>query len=107
MTEDEKWVELHRLMREEGYHTLLRVGDEEYVALHRLMFHWTIRRGTIERVFEYDDAWCYTADFDSALSHLLDWKSLEFSGEPQGWVRHPRTGRRRPNGDASREYVNW
>lgn len=26
-------------------------------------------------------------------------------GEPQGWFRHPVSGRRRPNGDASKEYV--
>jgi hypothetical protein len=26
--------------------------------------------------------------------------------EPQGWIRHPSTGRRRPGGDASREYVS-
>jgi hypothetical protein len=27
------------------------------------------------------------------------------AGEPAGWMRHPATGRRRPDGDAGREYV--
>ena len=26
------------------------------------------------------------------------------TGEPAGWDRHPQSGRRRPNGDASQEY---
>jgi hypothetical protein len=25
--------------------------------------------------------------------------------DPDGWIRHPQTGRRRPDGDASKEYV--
>jgi hypothetical protein len=25
--------------------------------------------------------------------------------EPEGWFRNPQTGRRRPDGDAAREYV--
>lgn len=27
--------------------------------------------------------------------------------EPQGWYRNRKTGRRRPGGDAEREYVNF
>jgi len=26
--------------------------------------------------------------------------------EPQGWMRHPFSGRWRPGGDASKEYIN-
>jgi hypothetical protein len=26
-------------------------------------------------------------------------------GEPEGWMRHPQSGRRRPGGDASQEYL--
>ena len=26
---------------------------------------------------------------------------------PDGWFRSPTTGRRRPNGDESREYISW
>jgi len=33
---------------------------------------------------------------------------IEYDGtsEPQGWFRHPNSGRRRPGGDPSQEYVN-
>jgi len=27
-------------------------------------------------------------------------------GEPEGWVRHIETGRRRPDGEEDREYIN-
>ncbi len=33
---------------------------------------------------------------------MVEW---EGEGEPTGWFRHPRTGRRRPDGDPEREYV--
>lgn len=52
----------------------------------------------------YEDCYCYD-------SLALAQKSMnEFdpqSGvEPQGWKRHPFSGRRRTNGDASTEYIN-
>ena len=34
---------------------------------------------------------------------LIKWSG---DGEPDGWMRNPLTGRRRPGGDASKEYVN-
>jgi hypothetical protein len=33
---------------------------------------------------------------------LREWDG---NGEPDGWMRHPDSGRRRPDGDAAREYV--
>lgn len=38
-----------------------------------------------------------------AVAALIEWDG---TGEPEGWIRHPMTGRRRPGGDASKEYVN-
>lgn len=107
MTEEEKLLELDRLRLEEGYTLVLRINEYEYAALYRLLYHWTIRRGTIEYVHGFDDGWCYTADGNAALNYLLEWQSRNFEGEPAGWQRHPRTGRRRVDGDASKEYVNW
>lgn len=49
----------------------------------------------------YEDRWCYV--HDRAFRALQAWNG---EGEPQGWHRHPRTGRRRPDGDAKREYIN-
>lgn len=35
------------------------------------------------------------------MSALEEWDG---TGEPEGWMCHPRTGRRRPNGDPNQEY---
>lgn len=51
----------------------------------------------------YDDGWCYTTEYQ-AVTALNNWDG---QGEPTGWHRHPPSGRRRPNGDAAQEYVNW
>lgn len=51
----------------------------------------------------YGDRWCF-ATYALARAALDAWDGLDET-EPQGWHRHPDTGRRRPDGDASREYV--
>jgi hypothetical protein len=48
-----------------------------------------------------EDGWCYESLVD-AVKELLRWDG---TGEPQGWMRHPATGRRRPTGDPLQEYV--
>lgn len=48
------------------------------------------------------DAWCYDS-VPAAIAAVEEWDG---EGEPQGWFRHPDSGRRRPDGDAEREYVN-
>lgn len=50
----------------------------------------------------YDDRWCYHSH-DAATAALEKWDG---TGEPDGWHRHPLTGRRRPNGDPLQEYIN-
>ena len=57
----------------------------------------------------YYNAWCYQSDKNgSGLSKALI-GGTEWNGEgedpPGGWVRNPLSGRRRPGGDASKEYV--
>jgi hypothetical protein len=37
----------------------------------------------------------------------VEWTADGAEGEPAGWHRNPPTGRRRPEGDAAREYVNY
>ncbi len=51
-----------------------------------------------------DDTWCYE-HFQDALAALVMWDPME-DREPDGWHRHPRTGRRRPGGDATQEYIS-
>ncbi|WP_429565708.1 hypothetical protein [Paraburkholderia sp. MM6662-R1] len=52
----------------------------------------------------HGDRWCYQT-FDDARAALDAWSGEEGT-EPTGWTRHPDTGRRRPDGDAGREYFN-
>jgi hypothetical protein len=53
----------------------------------------------------YDDRWCFDT-FGLALHALAEWQARGFEGEPIGWHRHPDSGRRRPEGDPAKEYVN-
>lgn len=43
----------------------------------------------------------YFEDADAAFTALARWDG---TGEPAGWWRHPATQRRRPGGDATKEY---
>lgn len=53
----------------------------------------------------FDDVWCYQAkQDDAAWAAALGWDG---EGEPEGWYRHPETGRRRPDGTAASEFVRW
>lgn len=49
----------------------------------------------------FDDVWCYES-VPAAIDALEVWDG---EGEPAGWMRHPRSGRRRPEGDPAQEYV--
>ena len=52
----------------------------------------------------YDSDWCYK-DCASVVIAFAEWNPLE-TAEPEGWVRHPRSGRRRfPDGDPATEEV--
>lgn len=39
---------------------------------------------------------------DAAVVALNNWDG---EGEPEGWIRHVETGRRRPNGNKEEEYI--
>jgi hypothetical protein len=53
----------------------------------------------------YRDVWCYQAEqTQAAWCAALGWDG---EGEPEGWYRHPTTGRRRPGGDAAQEHRYW
>lgn len=48
------------------------------------------------------NGWCYET-IPEAMAALEKWTDPD--QEPEGWMRNPQTGRRRPGGDASKEYV--
>ena len=38
------------------------------------------------------------------MQALANWDGV---GDPEGWYRHRKTGRRRPNGDQTKEYIEF
>lgn len=79
------------------------IGEDEYVAIKPLMFHWTMIRGSLLDVNTYDDRWCY-ANREKAEVALRDFPTDPAPDyEPNGWHRHPSTGRRREDADPDEE----
>jgi hypothetical protein len=68
-------------------------GDSRWVAVQRKMFTWAIVKGTTFNRNGIDDVWCYPS-FAEAVTSMARWMDADFKGEPQGWSRHPGTGRR-------------
>ena len=87
------------------YRHVMPHGDH-YYAVYPLAFHWTMIYGRVEDVTGYDDRWCYASE-SLALGSYLEWAERDFKGDPLGWHRHPSTGRRREDGDPSKEYIAW
>lgn len=53
--------------------------------------------------YGYADFYCF-CDYEAALKALREFDPKTMK-EPQGWHRHYRSSRRRPDGDASREHI--
>lgn len=66
------------------------------------VFTTRIAVGDPDNPYFLDDVWCYHEP-EQAYEAIRAWNG---AGEPEGWHRHPRTGRRRPGGDKNMEYVN-
>lgn len=82
------------------------LGDGTYVMAKRLLFHWMLIRGDIGDLLGYFNRWCYDTQ-ENVLRAVQDFPlHPDSSYEPTGWHRHPRTHRRRPDGDPSREYID-
>lgn len=64
-----------------------------YKAIHPLLFHHMMIIGRIDESVSYEDRWCY-ADFECALEAFQSWDGAEGT-EPEGWHKHPNTGRTR------------
>jgi hypothetical protein len=54
--------------------------------------------------YGYEDCYCY--DSLELAKKSMDEYNPEVDKEPEGWKRHPYSGRRRTNGDPATEYVN-
>lgn len=56
------------------------------------------------RALTYEDRWCY-GDVDAAWAAAIAWAGPWPGSEPDGWHRHPTTGRRREHGHPDAEEV--
>lgn len=90
-------------LKAEGYTNLRPLPNGDIAGLHQFAFTCAILRfSPRDWHFGYCDRWCYCTQ-DAARSALLKWDG---TGDPDGWHRHPSTGRRRPDGDKEKEYIN-
>lgn len=76
--------------------------DGRYLAIVPFIYTFAIVIGTDVRF--YDDRWCFHY-LEDALRQFKTWDPMT-TPEPTGWHRHLSSGRRRPEGDAAREYVD-
>jgi hypothetical protein len=89
---------------QEGYRDIRFINDgREWLAINPYIFTHAIIKGTTGHINTFDDRWCYD-NYEAAKRALDAWDGI---GEPNGWKRHPGSGRRRPDGNATKEYINF
>jgi hypothetical protein len=98
-------TEFARWLTGQGYSCIvLRSHVAEWYAVKPLLYHWTLHMGVIGDQAGIENWWCYQTQ-DMARSALFDFVTSGFQGEPIGWHRHPKSGRRRENGDPAKEII--
>lgn len=98
---------IKKISDENGYTDLVffpEGQDYDNAAIRSFAFTWGIL-GDLDSC-GYANRWCYHT-YARAREALEAWALTGGVGEPQGWHRELAHGRRRPDGDASREYINW
>ncbi|MFL9934239.1 hypothetical protein P0D88_34830 [Paraburkholderia sp. RL18-103-BIB-C] len=85
-----------------GYTDYTRFPNGRDAAITRMLFTHAILADLTR--WGYGDRWCYHSVWD-AMEALAEWAQRGGEGEPEGWRRHPSTGRRRENGDPSTEVI--
>lgn len=86
------------------FRNLRKLPDGRAVWIGKFIYTYPICIGRVSDDGNYDDRWCYE-NFDKAAVALSAWNPMT-SSEPEGWIRHPKSGRRRPDANKEKEYVN-
>lgn len=89
---------LHEIALE--YRELRNLPDGRLIGIKRLMFHWTIHVD-IDPCGYYEN-YCF-ATYELAKTAFDTWNG---TGDPVGWHRHPRTGRR-VDETTGEVYISW
>ena len=83
-----------------------RIDNVRYMAVQPFLYTHGIIWGYIaDAKYGYEDRWCYP-QATVAVAAASAWDGNAPWTEPQGWIKHVTTGRRRPDGDASKEYID-
>lgn len=83
-----------------------RLDPDRYIAVVPFLFTYGVVWGWIRgQGYSYEDRWCYHG-LGTAIAAATVWALTEGQGEPDGWHRHPTSGRRRPDGDPAREHIS-
>lgn len=72
-----------------AYDRIRQLPDGRWIATHRLLMHWTLLVDL--HAYGYEDRYCF------ATKALVDaaFDNWDGTGDPEGWHRHPNSGRRR------------
>lgn len=73
-----------------GYRAPRALAGDRYACIAPFAYTTAIIVGRIGDLTGYDDRWCYHTEADARRA-LETWDGV---GEPEGWHRHPGTGRR-------------
>lgn len=101
-----KMVAVIRYLHSQGYRnpTFFHDDDPRWVAVAPFAYTHAIIVGD-QATYDlgYEDRWCYQT-YEEARIGLVSWMRVDGAGEPQGWHRHPATGRRR-NVETGEEWI--
>jgi hypothetical protein len=82
-----------------GYRDPRRIGDGRCAFIMPKIYTHAIVTARIGDMVGWDDCWCYPT-YDDAKAALDVWNG---TGEPEGWIRHPDSGRRVAMHDGERD----
>ncbi|MNV12860.1 hypothetical protein D3C71_1034810 [compost metagenome] len=83
-----------------AYDRFRQLPDGRWIGSHRLLMHWTIHVDLHE--YGYEDRYCFAT---KALADAA-FDNWDGTGDPEGWHRHPKTGRRRDLA-TGKEWIAW
>lgn len=87
-----------------GFLGIRKAEPGYWVAVYRYAFTVAIVKGRMFDCYELADRWCYS-EAAAAVEAFAAWDG--FTGEPDGWVKHPASGRCRYDSDPNRQVFNW
>ena len=103
MRDQYQHIDIDRYDADQGFF-ILRTQGKHYIGVMPLLFTGALIIGSTDNRRTYLDRWCYHS-VEEAIAAGDAWSGDWPKTEPEGWHRHPATGRRREHGDPSKEEV--